>query len=59
MLPHQLELEAIHLGCKYAHVDMYSFEARPFYARSGYEIFAELGDYPVAYSKYFLKKSLV
>ena len=27
----QLEAEVYKLGCKYAHVDTYSFEARPFY----------------------------
>lgn len=54
-----LESESIQLGCKYAHVDTYSFEARPFYERLGYELFATLEDYPPGYSKYFLKKQLV
>jgi GNAT superfamily N-acetyltransferase len=52
------EEEAVHLGCEYAHVDTYSFEARPFYERLGYELFAALDDYPKGYCKYFLKKQL-
>jgi GNAT superfamily N-acetyltransferase len=54
----RLESEAIKLGCKYAHLDTYSFEAKPFYERAGYEVFAILDDYPLGYCKYFLKKKL-
>lgn len=58
-LVNRLESEAIKLGCKYAHLDTYSFEARPFYERAGYQVFAKLDDYPHGYCKYFLKKTLV
>lgn len=54
----RLEHEAIQMGCKYAHLDTYSFEARPFYERAGYQVFATLNDYPAGHSKYFLKKAL-
>lgn len=54
----RLELEAIEMGCKYAHVDTYSFEARPFYERAGYKAFATLEDYPAGHCKYFMKKTL-
>ena len=54
-----VETEATELGCQYAHVDTFSFEAKPFYERLGYESFATLEDYPKGYSKYFLKKRLV
>ncbi|MBN1148623.1 MAG: GNAT family N-acetyltransferase [Anaerolineales bacterium] len=57
-LMHLVEAEAIKLGCQNAHVDTYSFEARPFYERLGYELFATLEDYPRGYCKYFLKKRL-
>ena len=58
-LLNRLESEAIQLGCKYAHVDTYSFEAVPFYQKAGYEVFGKLDDYPPGHSKYFLKKALV
>jgi GNAT superfamily N-acetyltransferase len=58
-LLNRLEAEAIRLGCKHAHVDTYSFEARPFYERAGYEVFGRLDDYPQGHCKYFLKKKLV
>ena len=54
-----VEAEAIQFGCQNAHLDTYSFEARPFYERLGYELFATLEDYPPAHRKYFLKKCLV
>ena len=54
-----VEKEAIRMGCKLAHVDTYSFEAKPLYERLGYEVFAVLEDYPKGHSKYFLKKRLV
>ena len=54
-----LEAEAVQYGCQHAHLDTYSFEARPFYERLGYVLFATLEDYPEGYCKYFLKKRLV
>jgi GNAT superfamily N-acetyltransferase len=54
-----VEKEAIRMGCKFAHVDTYSFEAKPLYERLEYEVFAVLEDYPKGHSKYFLKKRLV
>ncbi len=54
----RLEVEAIRLGCTNAHLDTYSFEARPFYERAGYKVFGRLDDYPPRHSKYFLKKAL-
>jgi GNAT superfamily N-acetyltransferase len=54
-----VESEGVQLGCTHAHVDTYSFEAKPFYEKLGYELFATLDDYPPGYKKYFLKKRLV
>jgi len=53
-----VENEAAKLGCKYAHLDTYSFEARPFYEKHGYILFATLDNYPEGHSKHFLKKKL-
>ena len=54
----RLEAEAIRMGCTGAHMDTYSFEARPFYEKAGYEVFGKLDDYPAGHCKYFLRKSL-
>jgi len=53
------EREAAEAGCNYVHLDTYSFEAKPFYEKLGYELFAKLDDYPSGHCKYFLKKQLV
>jgi hypothetical protein len=53
-----VENEAVKLECKYAYLDTFSFEARPFYEKHGYELFATLDNYPEGYSKHFLKKKL-
>ena len=58
-LMHLVEEEAIQSGCRNAHLDTYSFEARPFYEKLGYELFATLEEYPQGYCKYFLKKRLI
>jgi GNAT superfamily N-acetyltransferase len=55
----RLEHESVRLGCRHAHVDTFSFEARPFYEKRGYVLFATLDDYPEGHRKYFLKKALV
>lgn len=57
-LMNRLEAAATGLGCRWAHVDTYSFEAPRFYERLGYEVFAVLEDYPAGHCKYFLKKRL-
>ncbi|MDD4904103.1 MAG: GNAT family N-acetyltransferase [Candidatus Bipolaricaulis sp.] len=54
----QLEKEAVRLGCRNAHVDTYSFEARPFYQKHGYEVFATLDEFPPGHQKHFLRKRL-
>lgn len=53
-----IENEAIKKGCTNSHLDTYSFEARPFYEKNGYKLFATLQEYPRNHSKYFLKKNL-
>jgi len=54
----RLEEEARRLGCRNAHLDTYSFEARPFYEKNGYEVFATLDDFPPGHRKHFLRKAL-
>jgi GNAT superfamily N-acetyltransferase len=45
-------------GCRGIGLETFSFQARPFYERRGYRIFATLPDYPDGHSFYFLKKML-
>ena len=45
-------------GCKYAYLNTVSFQARPFYEKKGYELFATQEDYPVGHSRWFMKKTL-
>jgi GNAT superfamily N-acetyltransferase len=50
------EAEAAARGCRNAHLDTYSFQARGFYESLGYEVFGTLNDYPPGHSRYFLQK---
>ena len=52
------EREAIRRGCHGAWLDTFEFQARGFYEKLGYACFGELADYPVGYSRYFMKKRL-
>lgn len=52
------ETEALARGCKHAHLDTFSFQALGFYQKLGYEVFAELEDYPETARRFYLKKSL-
>ena len=52
------EREALSHGCAHAHLDTYDFQARGFYERLGYTVFAQLDDYPPGHARYFLRKDL-
>lgn len=52
------EAEARRLGCHSAYVDTFSFQARPFYERCGYEVFGTLDDFPAGHQRFFMRKSL-
>lgn len=53
-----IEAEAVRQGCTGAHLDTFSFQARPFYERRGYEVFGVLEGFPPPHARYFLKKRL-
>jgi len=53
------ESYAVEKGCHGAYLTTSSFQARPFYEKLGYEVFAELDDFPAGHKQYFLKKRLV
>lgn len=54
-----IEAEGIRRGCTHAHLDTFSYQARPFYERHGYNLFATLDDYPPGHQRFFLRKKLV
>ncbi|MFO1050235.1 MAG: GNAT family N-acetyltransferase [Geminicoccaceae bacterium] len=53
------EAESLQRGCRTAWLDTYDFQARPFYERHGYAVFAELDDLPGGHRRWFMKKRLV
>ena len=53
-----IEAAGAERGCKEAHLDTFSYQARPFYERHGYRLFATLEDYPPGHRRMFLRKSL-
>lgn len=57
-LLHSIEDAARQRGCKAAHLDTFSYQARPFYERRGYTLFATLDDYPPGHQRFFLRKTL-
>jgi len=47
---------AVERGCFAATLETDSFQARPFYEKCGYQVFATLEDYPPGHAKFFLRK---
>jgi len=45
-------------GCVFVHTCTFSYQSPEFYKACGYEVFAELRDYPNGIVQYFLKKKL-
>lgn len=52
------EEEARRRGCHSAYLDTFSFQARPFYEKNGYEVFGTLDNYPKGHQRFFMRKSL-
>jgi GNAT superfamily N-acetyltransferase len=52
------ENEARAQGCHGVYLTTFSFQARPFYEKFGYEVVANIPDYPKGHSYYVLKKAL-
>ncbi len=52
------EDEARSQGCRGVFLSTFSFQARPFYERFGYEVIADVPDYPAGHTYHVLKKSL-
>ncbi|MDX2167455.1 MAG: GNAT family N-acetyltransferase [Deltaproteobacteria bacterium] len=45
-------------GAHDVHLETFSFQARPFYEKQGYEVFATLDGFPPGHAKFFLRKRL-
>ena len=54
----QAETNATERGCRQAHLDTFSYQARPLYEKLGYTVFGQLDDYPPGHTKYFMRKEL-
>ncbi|WP_431223006.1 GNAT family N-acetyltransferase [Serratia sp. L9] len=52
------EQQAVASGCRFARVDTFSFQARPFYEKLGYQLQMTLQNYPLEHERYFLTKIL-
>ncbi len=52
------EARARELGCVGIWLDTFSFQARPFYEKLGYAVFATITDHPRGAERYFLRKVL-
>jgi GNAT superfamily N-acetyltransferase len=55
-LLHEIEQAAAQRGCTRAHLDTFSYQARPFYERLGYRVFGLLEDYPPGHQRFFMAK---
>jgi GNAT superfamily N-acetyltransferase len=53
------EDEARTQGCHGVFLTTFSFQARPFYEKFGYEVVADIPDYPKGHSHHVLKKKLL
>ena len=52
------EGEARAHGCHHAFLETFSFQARPFYERFGYEVIGTLDNYPAGEQQFVMKKHL-
>jgi len=52
------EAVAVSAGCRGVHLETFSFQARPFYEKHGYEVFAAIDDFPPGHTNYFMRKML-
>ncbi|WP_420644560.1 GNAT family N-acetyltransferase [Candidatus Leptofilum sp.] len=54
----QVEDEARKRGAKQVYLDTFSFQVPDFYKQHGYQVLAELQDFPVGHQRYFMSKPL-
>ncbi|WP_221090264.1 GNAT family N-acetyltransferase [Deinococcus aquaedulcis] len=54
-----VEAQAMTLGCTRAKLSTWEFQARPFYERQGYVVYAEEQDYPPSHTNFLMRKALM
>ena len=58
LLLNKIETEAKAAGVSLIHLDTFDFQAKDFYLKNGYEIFAVLDNCPPGHKRYYMKKTL-
>jgi len=58
-LMRRVEAQAVAQGCGGIWLNTFSFQARGFYEKLGYEVFGALDDHPRGAQRYFMRKRLV
>ncbi|MGL5757927.1 GNAT family N-acetyltransferase [Plesiomonas sp.] len=53
-----IEQVARERGCRFALLDTFSFQARPFYEKQGYQSVMTLTEFPIHHERYYLTKTL-
>lgn len=57
-LMQRAEAEPVAQGCRGVLLDTFSFQARPFYERLGFHVYATIEDYPTGHSFFSMQKRL-
>ena len=57
-LVNAMEAEAIARGCRSAYLDTFSYQAKPFYEKLGYDVFGTLNEYPPGHQRHYMRKRL-
>ena len=57
LLVETAENEGRKRGCLHVAVDTFEFQARGFYEKQGYSVYAVMEDYPVGHRKFLLRKT--
>jgi len=52
------EAEARAAGCRGIDLGTFSFQGRPFYEKHGFEVFAQIDEFPPGHTFYYMRKAL-
>jgi GNAT superfamily N-acetyltransferase len=54
----EVEKSAKEHGCYLIHLDTFDFQAKDFYIKNGFQVFAQLNNCPPGHIRYYMKKDL-